>query len=726
MSSIDGSHSIATLFVRNRHLLGLTIVILLVAGVSALLNLPRIEDPRITNRNPTILTLLPGASATRVEALVTKKIEDRLREIAEIKQIESTSSPSISLISLELQDQIGPGENETVFSKIRDKLADATSELPPGASLPEFDDKRGAVAYSLLTAIEWYGTEEARLGILSRLAEELADRLRNIPGTDNVRLFGEPEEEITVTADPAEFAALGLTTVDAAELISAADTKTPSGILRTTARDVLLEVEGALDSTQRIARIPVAANGTGGLVTLGEIAQIAKRWQDPPQEIALADGTRTVLVAARMEDDVHVDQWAEEARAVVATLAKTTDKGIGVEVIFDQSRYTEERLASLGGNLLAGAAVVILVVLIGMGWRSALIVGAALPLSVAFALFGLTFFGQQIHQMTVFGMIIALGLLIDNAIVVTDEVRKQLSLGLERTAAVAAAVRHLFAPLLASTLTTVLGFMPIFLLSGNVGDFVGPIAISVVLALIGSFLISMTVIATLAGLFVNPSPDQGSWWRDGFTNNKLTETYRRFLLAVLHWPRLSVLVSLALPVLGFFLAATLGTQFFPPADRDQFEVEVWLGGNASINHTTGVIRQIETVMREQDGIDRVDWLVGSSYPTVYYNLVMNKDNDASYAHAIVSVRNVADVNALIPHLQGELDERFPQAQVVVSTFGQGPPYAAPVAFRIVGPQLVQLKQYGEELRRIMHTEPAILHTQASIAGGDPKLWFAAM
>ncbi len=719
--------NLANLFFRNRHLLALTIAVLLVAGLSAFNNLPRIEDPRITNRNPTVLTLLPGASAARMEALVTKKLEDELKEISELKEIESSSRPGVSLITLELEDRIDSSTNEAVFSEIRDKLADAEQALPPGASKPDFDDKRGAVAYSLIVALTWDGPGDPRLGKLTRLGEELADRLRGVDGTEDVRLFGAPDEEITVTADPGELAALGLSTRDVSALIGAADSKIPAGVLRSGERDVLLEVVGELDSVRRIGAIPLVPNGSGGMVKLADIAKVERRWQDPPRDLALTDGIRAVLVAARVEPDVRVERWAESARVTVAAFSKETAQGVKVAVSFDQSRYTEARLAALGGNLFAGAAVVVLVVLLGMGWRAALVVGAALPLSAAVALFGLTFFGQQIHQMSIFGMIIAVGLLIDNAIVITDEVRKKLRDGLPRQAAVAASVRHLFSPLLASTLTTILGFMPVFLLPGNVGDFVGPIAISVVLALAGSFLVSMTVIAPLAALFAAPSDNSGGWrwWRDGIASQRLGEGYRRLLLAAVQRPLAALTMALALPVAGFIVATTLPLQFFPPADRDQFEVEVWLPNDASLSRTEHTAAAIEAAIRGHDGVERVDWLVGGSYPTVYYNLVMDKDNDPSYAHGIVRARDVATMSRLLPTLQAQLDEGFPEAQVVVSPFGQGPPYEAPVAFRIVGPHLAELKRYGDELRRIMQQDPQILHSQATVSGGEPKLWLQA-
>ena len=721
------NHRLSTLFYRNPHLLALSLLILIIAGFSALHSLPRIEDPRITNRNPIVLTLLPGASAARTEALVTKPLEDKLREVSEIKEIESTSRPGISLISLELEDWIDHSSNEIVFSKIRDKLADATIALPIGASLPEFDDKRGAVAYSLITAIKWDGTGDIHLSAMTRLSKELADRLRNLSGTENVRIFGGAEEEITITVKPDELAALSITSAEVAALIAAADAKIPAGVLRSAQRDVLIEIEGELDSVQRIANIPITENGSGGMVKLGDVATVAKTWQDPQAAMAYADGSRALFIAARVDPAIRIDQWALAARGIIDEFASLISGGITIELAFDQSRYTEARLADLGGNLLAGAFVVILVVFLGMGWRAALIVSAALPLSAAFALFGLTLFGQQIHQMTIFGMIIAIGLLIDNAIVITDEVHKHLQAGENRQQAVASAVRHLFTPLLASTLTTIFGFMPIFLLPGNVGDFVGPIAISVLLALIGSFFVSMTLIAALAGRFATPATARvrQRWWRVGLHSARLAEHFQSGLLAAVQRPWLTLPATLLLPLLGFGLSTTLGNQFFPPADRDQFEVEVRMPNDTSLAQTARIARDIEEVIRAENDVQRVDWMIGGSFPSVYYNLLMEEDNETSYAHGIVVGHSVKSVNAMIPRLQSLLDERFPQAQIVVSPFGQGPPYEAPVAFRILGPNPAELKRYGEELRRLMHKQSAILHTRATIAGGDPKLWFIA-
>lgn len=718
--------ALALRFFENRHLLVLGLVVILLAGYSALSNMPRIEDPRITNRYPRVVTFLPGASAERVEALVTDPIEDTLREISEIKEIRSTSRAGISVVQMELQDYVGAGENQQVFSKMRDRLNDVAQELPAGASAPEFNDRNSAVAFSLVASVTWPVPGDAELGVMNRLAEELADRLRAVPGTDNVRIFGAPEEEISVTLDGAELSSIGLSAARVAAIIGQADTRLPAGALRNAERDLLIEVDGELSSIDRVRRVPLVSAADGSVLSVGDIADVSKGWRQPPFDIAYSNGRRSILVAAQTRRDVRVDHWAGTARDTVDDFAAESGAGIDVDVVFDQSVYTAERLSTLGGNLLAGAALVMLVVFAGMGWRAALVVGSALPLSAALTVFGLSAWGQQIHQMSIFGMIIAIGLLIDNAIVMTDEVKKRLDDGRERAAAVKDALAHLFVPLSASTLTTILGFMPVFLLPGAMGDFVGPIAIAVVLALAASFLISVTLIPAIAGLTLSrrAGDTRRRWWVDGLTSRRLGEAYRRLLIAAISRPVATIAGCLVLPVLGFALASTLGQQFFPPADRDQFEMEVWLPPETSILRTESITRDIETFVRGHEDVEEVHWLIGGSYPTIYYNRIMKEEGNGAYAHAMIYTDTVMGAKRLTTDLPAALGDAFPDARIVVSPFAQGPPVEAPVGFRLEGPNTAVLKELGEELRQIMHRVPGIVQTRASITGGQPKLNFA--
>lgn len=724
---IAGNYYMETLFYRNKYLLWLTVLILFTAGGSALLNLPRLEDPRITNRNPIIITAFPGATSERVETLVTEKIEEELKEVPEIKEMISNSRTGVSVISLELVDSVDENSNEEVFGKIRDKLADAERLLPPGSQRPDFDDKRGPVAFTLIMGLVWDHQSPPQVGILKRLAKDLADRLRNVPGTEIVRLYGEPTEEITVSIDREETAALGWNVSAIARLIGSADAKVPAGVLRGQRSEILLEVTGELDSLTRIADVPLRSGPRGEAVRLGDIAQLSRDWRDPPTEISLVDGRRAVLVAARMKADMRTDRWARDARVVVNDFQDEVGKGITLVEVFDQSTYTNYRLRELGLNLLAGAGVIVVAIFFVMGLRSSILIGAALPLTASLTLFIVLLAGGEFHQLSIFGMIIALGLLIDSAIVVVDEVQKRLAEGMQPLNAVRETFRFLFAPLFAATMTTVLAFAPIMLLPGNVGDFVSWIGGSVIAALTSSFLVAMTLVLSLAGRYgrARRSDAGGSWWRDGFSNGRLTSVYRRGLLLSLRYPLVSITLAFALPVAGFILSRTLGSEFFPPVDRNMFEMEVRLPTESSIRNSRATAEAIEAVVRKRSEVANVHWLIGGSFPSVFYNLVMNRDNAPNYAHAIVTAGTAPEVKRLVPSLQQELDRVFPGAQIVAGKFGQGPPVAADVEFYLYGPGIRKLQDMGERVRLVLQSHPEVLHTRMTMPRGEPKLWLDA-
>ena len=515
-----------------------------------------------------MIAAYPGASPERVESLVTEKLEQALQEVPEIKKLESSSRAGIATISIELVDRIEPGENEAVFSKIRDKISDVP--LPSGALPPVVDEQRGATAFTLITAFTWDFDSEPNLGVLNRHAEEFADRLRNVPGTEIVRVYGNPNEEITVTVDTQRLADLGLSAADVSRAIALADAKQPAGQLRGRQTDLTMEVSGALDSISRIQNIPLLEGGLGSVVRVVDVANVQRDWKYPPDDIALADGARAVFVAARTKGDQRVDLWNQAALAVVGEYRQQLGTGTQLHVVFNQSKYTHERLFELTANLLAGAAVIMAVIFIFMGWRSSLLVGSALPLVSGTTLFLVFLTGGSLHQISIFGMIVALGLLIDNAIVVVDEIQKARQRGLSREAAVRDRIAHLFGPLLASTLTTVFAFAPIVLLPGNVGDFVGSIGGSVILAIASSFVIALTLIAALAGRYgPNLSVSGGDQRRvrnivrRGLRSERLAQAYRNALRLALQHPGLAILVAITPAMMGFALVTRLGSQFFP-------------------------------------------------------------------------------------------------------------------------------------------------------------------
>ncbi len=709
------------LFYRHTRLLMLTILLIVVAGLAAYHTLPRQEDPTLTPRVGKILTRFPGASAERVETLVTEKIEDELQDVEGIDEISSTSRAGISIVFVTLKDAIV--DVDEVWSRLRDRLDDALTVLPPGASAPEFDALK-VDAYTLIAALTWEGQEPVPYAILQRLSAQLEDQPRALPGTQRTQRFGHPQEEIRVDVHPPQLAALGLTSADVARAIARGDAKVAAGQLRHAQHNLLIDVQGALHSLQDVRRTPIRRGAQGQVVQLGDIAAVTKTIADPPSELVIIDGKPGVVVAVRMEAAHRIDRWAQSARQTLHNFRRQLPQDIGLALIFDQSRYVETRLHKLQLNLLLGASLVVLVMWLMMGWKSAFLVGLALPLSSLMVLAGMRLFGVAMHQMSVTGLIIALGMLIDNAIIVVHDVRARLRQHQDAARATAESVRHLWVPLLGSTLTTVCAFMPLVLMPGSAGEFVGTIGLSVILALFSSLLIALTVVAALTGRLHHPRDiaPAASWWRTGLSHPRLTQAYGRTLASILSRPALGIGVAVILPILGFYCSLQLEEQFFPPSDRDQFQIQFHLPSEASLQQTRAYIRDASDVLRQYPQVAHVHWFVGGNAPKFYYNMLDGQRGAAFFAQALVQLRAAKDVTEFIRRLQEDMDQRFPSAQLIVKQLEQGPAFAAPIEIHLYGPDLIRLRQLGTRLRAELAEVPDVVHTRATLSDGQPKLW----
>ncbi|MDJ0713614.1 MAG: efflux RND transporter permease subunit [Prochloraceae cyanobacterium] len=709
------------LFYRNYRLLLLTIILIIVWGLSSFFTLPRLEDPELGSRLAVVRTVLPGADAERVEALVSEKIESEIADIEEIQNYESTSRAGISVINIELLESVKAGETDLVWSRIRDKIDDARAELPAEASEPELD-KIDPKAYAKIVALTWENQSDPNYAILTRRAESLQEKLETLPGTEKVEIYGEPSEEITVEIDPARLVALNLTIEQVSREIQQSDAKISAGEFRSANNNLTLEVESELNSLDRIKNIPISFGSQGQFTKLGDLAEINKGIKEPPDELAIVNGHSAIAVAILVQSNYRIDLWADNANKTLKQFQKQLPKDLNLYTIFDQSKYITNRLNELILNLLLGGLLVFAVTLFMMGWRSALIIGAALPLSLLMVLGWMKTIGIPLHQMSITGLIVALGLLIDTAIVVVDEVNKHLKTGIKPDEALAKTVQYLFIPLLASTLTTVLAFMPIALLPGGAGEFVGTIAIGVILAVCSSLFLSLTVIPALAAIFRSKKKQKKvtSWWENGFSYPKLTSLYNRTLRWLFAKPLIGILLALTIPVTGFVQAATLQSQFFPAADRDQLQIELELPSSASLEETLAIATKARNLIMERKEAVNVHWFIGSNTPTFYYNLAQGKEGESNYAQAMVQLNSIAE-DSFVSSLQTEMDEAFPIARVLVRKLEQGPPFDAPIEMRIYGSDLDRLRILGEQARGILAQIPNVTHTRDSSSEISPQL-----
>ena len=707
----------STLTWREPRIVALALLVVLAAGFSALISIGRQEDPTITNLFATITTVYPGAEPARVEALVTTGIEDHLREIAEVDLIESTSGTGVSIVTLQLLETLPDDRIEQVWSEIRDALSDAALSFPEGVPDPEMSTD-GAGAYGAIVALT-PARDGVPLTLLARYGDALADEMRNVPGTQLVNVFGQPDEEILVTLDTAEAAALGLSADQVAAAISAADAKVRAGQVTGTSSEWVVEVQGEIESLARLRNIVLREGEGGNALRLGDLARITRGPREPFGELAFQNGHPAILVAAKLEDGLQVDVWAGYIRETLTGFSDQLPGGMQAELVFDQSTYTADRLAEVGTNMAIGVGLVVAVLLITLGLRAALIVAVILPVVSLASLATMNAMALPIHQMSVTGMIVALGLLVDAGIVMTDEIARRLRSGLPRLEAVRGAVGRLTMPLFASTATTALSFTPMILLPGPAGDFVGSIAMAVVIMLVWSFVVAVTITPAIAG-WILPA-GSGGRLSGGLPSGPIGRVFSASLRWSVRNPIRSMALALVLPVLGFASLPLLTAQFFPGVDRDQFTIEVDLPPGTALALTQAVVARLDAALLNESDIESVSWSLGRSAPSFYYNIVGDRDAAPGHAQALIRTRSAGATEAILPRLQRDLPDLAPEAQVLVRGLVQGPPVSAPVELRVVGPDIAVLRQEGARLRQIVAGHDGVTLVRASISEGAPKL-----
>ena len=443
---------IARILYHNPRYLALLLLVIVAVGVSSISSLGRQEDPTITPFIATIETFFPGASPARVESLITKPLEDALREVPEVDEIESTSAAGVSVVKVETDYRLSLAEIERVWSELRDIVRTEAAGFPEGAQTPVLDDDI-ITAYVKIISISSEPGRDVPPSVLRREAEILADAARTVPRTKRVNLYGLPQEEVLVELDESRLAQLGVSVAEVSAILYQSDARTPAGKLTGRGSAIAVELSGEFTSVESIRELQIRALPDGRVLRLQDIASITKTEQSPAASYALSNGRRSVLMGVEMNLGYQVDRYSARFDQFLESYQRTAADGLRIEIAYDQSNYTEDRLRGVAGNLLAGIAIVLLVLLATLGWRAALVVAVVLPLCTLLSMVGLLYLEVPIHQMSMTGLVVALGLLVDGSIVMTDEVRKRLKRGLTPLQSLEGAVSRLRVPLIASTVT---------------------------------------------------------------------------------------------------------------------------------------------------------------------------------------------------------------------------------------------------------------------------------
>lgn len=715
---------IATSLYENGRYLALLVLSIIVVGVTSYNSLGRQEDPSITPFVASIQTFYPGASPSRVESLITKPLEDALREHPDIKEIDATSINGVSTIVVEADYYLSRADIKRVWSELRGKVDRVAADLPEGASKPVFDDDLFTTFVKIIAISADEGVDISP-SLLRREALRLADAARKVPQTRRVKHYGLPDEEISVEIDGVALSTLGLSIDDVARTLALADARTPAGKLTAPSNSLTIEVAGDFDNLQAVRETFIKFNSeslTG--IRISDIADVTKSESSPPSRLALSNGRRSVFLAIEMKEGYQVDKYSASFDEFLVDYRANAAEGLTIETTYDQSGYTEARLAGVAKNIVAGITIVVAVLFVTLGWRAALIVAVSLPLCTLLSMLALNYLDIPIHQLSMTGLVVALGLLVDGSIVVTDEIRKHLLEGDEALEAMQKAVKRMTVPLVSATATTVLAFTPMAILQGPSGDFLGSLATCVIVMLVMSLFLALTVTPALGGrLLPGAVSEKPRWWRSGIVLIKSRAVFVASIDWSLKYPLASVLLAAAIPLLGFVSVSTLTAQFFPGTDRDQLYLRVEMPKSAGIESTLELVRKLDEDLRAQPLVRRVDWSVGESPPAFYYNLRSSKRNAPGWAEAMVLTRDENKTNALIRNLQADFDRKYPQAQILVLGIDQGPPVDAPLELLLYGPNTHTLRVLGEQFRQRLQELPDITHTKLSVSAAAPKVEF---
>ncbi len=715
---------IATSLFENGRYLSLLVISIIVVGVSSYNSLGRQEDPSITPFVASVQTFYPGASPARVESLVTKPLEDSLREHPDVQEIDSRSISGVSTIVIEADYYLSRSDIKRVWSELRGKVDRVAADLPEGTTQPVFDDDL-FTTFVKIVAISADEGVDISPSLLRREALRFADAARKVPQTRRVKPYGLPDEEINVEINGTALSTLGLSVDDIAKTLALSDSRTPAGKLASPTTALTIDVAGDFRDAQAVRDTFIKSDFdsvTG--IRISDVATVTKSEAEPPLRLALSNGRRSVFLAVEMKEGYQVDKYSEQFDAFLEDYRANAADGLTIETTYDQSGYTEARLAGVAKNIIAGVLIVVAVLFMTLGWRAALIVALSLPLCTLLSMVVLNYLDVPIHQLSMTGLVVALGLLVDGSIVVTDEIRKHLLEGDEAIQAMQKAVKRMTVPLVSATATTVLAFTPMAILEGPSGDFLGSLATCVIVMLVMSLVLALSVTAALGGRLLPGAMTEGlAWWRSGIVLPRARERFAASIDWSLKYPLASVLLAASIPLLGFASVSTLTAQFFPGTDRDQMYLRVEMPRSAGIEATLELVRQLDEDLRAEPLIRRVDWSVGESPPAFYYNLRSNKRNAPGWAEGMVLTRDENQTNALIRRLQKNFDRKYPQAQILVLGIDQGPPVDAPLEVVLYGPNTHTLRVLGEQFRQRLQELPDITHTKLSISPAAPKVEF---
>ncbi len=690
--------NLSALAVRERAITLFLLIAISAAGVFAFLQLGRAEDPAFTIKVLTVTAAWPGATAEEMQDLVAEPLEKRLQELRWYDRVETFTRPGLAFLTLSLLDKTPASAVEDEFYQARKKLGDEAPSLPAGVLGPFINDEYSDVQFALY-AIKARGMPPRQL---TREAETLRQRLLHVPGVKKVDIFGERPERIFVEFSYARLANLGVSAREIFEGLQRQNVVTPAGSIDTDGPQVFIRVDGAYDDLQRIADTPIVA--AGRTLKLSDIAQVRRGYEDPATFLIRHDGEPAMALGVVMKEGWNALDLGKALDAEERKIAAELPAGLSFAKISDQAVNVEESVDEFMIKFFVALGVIMVVSLISLGWRVGIVVAAAVPLTLAAVFVIMLATDRVFDRITLGALIIALGLLVDDAIIAIEIMVVKMEEGWDRIKAAGYAWSNTAAPMLSGTLVTVIGFTPVGFARSTAGEYAGNIFWIVGFALIASWVVAVVFTPYLGvKLLPNIRPIKG-----GHEAIYATPRYERFRRLVTWAVNHKFLVAGA--VIGAFLMAGAGMglvkqQFFPASDRPEVLVEVQMPEGTSIEATSKAATKLEDWLRQQPEAKIVTTYIGRGAPRFFFSYNPELP-DPSFAKLIVLTPDAEAREQLKARLRARVAEGMvPEGRVRVAQLVFGPYSHFPVTFRVMGPEPAKLREIANDVQAVMRANP---------------------
>jgi multidrug efflux pump len=686
--------------IEKKRITGAVLLIIFVAGLMTYQNMSRSEDPGFIIRTATVITYFPGASPERIEQLVTDKLEKIIQEMPEIDNIVSQSKPGVSVIFVNIKESYR--KMRPIWDSLRRKVDRGKQQLPHGVRGPFVNDEFGDV-YGTMIAITGEGYTYAEL---KEVADDTRNELLLIEEVAKVDIVGAQEERVFVEFNNARLAELGISPAQLQNILESRNIIFPGGEVFTPNEQIVVEPSGNFESVEELRRTVIKLPGRSGLIYLGDVARIKRGYIDPATTKVTYKGEPALILALSLREGGNIINLGEAVKEKVRRFQQAYPIGVDFQIIYFQPKFVAKKIKDFTKSLIQAIVIVTAVMLLFLGFRTGLVVASLIPMAMVMALMLMGFFNIGLDQMSLAALIIALGMLVDNAIVMSESIMVQMSEGKNAVQAAIDSAKELRIPLLISSLTTAAAFLPIFLAESSTGEYTAPIFKVVTITLVSSWILALTMIPLFSVLFLKVKKQQG----EGY-NSRFYQRYRKTLLTGLRHPVLTVLGTAILFFGVMQLTPFIPAIFFPANDKPVMYAEIELPVGTPLEKTEATVYQIENFIKkemmaelnedgevERDGV--LDWatFIGSGPPRFYLSLDQEPQSP-EYAFFLINVTDRWKMESdFIPLLEKYCLKNFPSVTPTVAPLNLGPPVTAPVQVRISGKETDEVFTLADEVK----------------------------